>query len=75
MKLSEYITERLDGGEDNETTVEGLKNNIRCGLLQAVTMLPRDDWNTEIRDRRKEADGQTLVWLADQADPSYSIQE
>lgn len=73
MKFSEYITERLDAGE-NQATIEGLQNNVRCNLIDAVQNLPREDWDAEISNRQKETEGQTLIWLAGRSDPSYSIQ-
>ncbi len=73
MRLGEYISERLDEGEDT-ATIEGLQNNIRCSLLDAVTTIPREDWEAEIRTRQKETEGQTLIWLDDRSEPSYSIQ-
>ncbi len=73
MRLGEYITERLDEGE-NQAALEGLQNNIRCSLLDAVQNIPRKDWETEISNRQKESDGQTLIWLEGSSDPNYTIQ-
>lgn len=54
---------------------EGLQNTIRCNLIDAVGIIPRQDWEAEIRTRQKEGDGQTLIWLEERSEPSYSIQE
>lgn len=74
MLFGEYIDERLDGGETS-ALVEGLQNNIRTTLADAVNTIPPEDWDAEISNRQKEADGQTLIWLAGRSEPSYSIQE
>lgn len=74
MKLGEYITERLDEGE-NQTMIEGLQNNLRYNLVDAVGNIPREDWEAEMSNRQKVADGQTLIWLEGRSEPSYSIQE
>jgi hypothetical protein len=74
MLLREYVDERLDTGEAN-AVIEGLQNNIRSSLDDAVKNIPPEDWHAEITNRQKEADGQTLIWLAGRSDPSYSIQE
>ena len=74
MLLRDYVNERLDAGETN-TVIEGLQNNVRSTLAEAVINIPPEDWHAEISNKQKEADGQTLIWLADRSDPSYSIQE
>lgn len=74
MRLREYVNERLDGGETN-AVIEGLQNDVRSSLDDAVKYVPSEDWHAEITSRQKEADGQTLIWLAGRSDPSYSIQE
>jgi len=74
MLLREYVDERLDTGEAN-AVIEGLQNNICSTLDDAVKNIPPEDWHAEITNRQKEADGQTLIWLAGRSDPSYSIQE
>jgi hypothetical protein len=74
MQLCEYITARLDEG-DTSTAVEGLQNNIHTDIAHAPDLIPPDDWYAEITNRRKEGDGQTLIWLAGRPEPGYSIQE
>jgi hypothetical protein len=74
MRLSDYVNERLDEGEAN-AVIEGLQNNVRSSLTQALNAVPAEDWHAEISNRQKEADGQTLIWLAGHSEPSYSIQE
>jgi hypothetical protein len=74
MRLRDYVNERLDEGESN-ATIEGLQNNVRCNLGDAVNIVPSEDWDAEIGKRQKEYDGQMLIWLADRSEPSYSIQE
>ena len=74
MILRDYVNERLDEGEVN-AVIEGLQNNVRSSLADALNHIPREDWHAEISDRQKESDGQTLIWLAGRSDPSYSIQE
>lgn len=73
MILRDYVNERLDAGE-NTAVIEGLQNTVRCNLPDAVNNVPREDWETEISNRQKEADGQTLIWLEGRSEPSYSIQ-
>ena len=74
MRLRDYVNDRLDEGE-NRAVIEGLQNNVRCNLVDAVNAVPSEDWNAEIRTRQKESDGQTLIWLEGRSEPSYSIQE
>lgn len=74
MILRDYVNERLDEDELH-ATIEGLQNDVRCDLVDAIKYVPKEDWHAEISNRQKESDGQTLIWLADRADPSYSIQE
>jgi hypothetical protein len=74
MQLREYVDERLDAGETS-AVIEGLQNNVRSTLDDAVNNIPPEDWHAEISNRQKEADGQTLIWLDNRSDPSYSIQE
>jgi hypothetical protein len=74
MLLKEYVNERLDEGETN-AVIEGLQNNVRSTLDDALNHVPPEDWHAEISNRQKESDGQTLIWLAGRSDPSYSIQE
>jgi len=75
MRLGDYILQRLlDEGEEN-ATIEGLQNNIRCDLIDAVKTVPAEDWDAEIRIRQKVSDGQTLIWLDESSEPNYSIQE
>ena len=74
MLLKEYVNERLDEGETN-ALIEGLQNDVRSNLDDALNHIPPEDWHAEITNRQKESDGQTLIWLAGRSDPSYSIQE
>jgi hypothetical protein len=74
MLLKEYVNERLDEGETN-AVIEGLQNNVRSNLDDALNHVPPEDWHAEISNRQKESDGQTLIWLAGRSEPSYSIQE
>jgi hypothetical protein len=74
MLLKEYVNERLDEGETN-AVIEGLQNDVRSTLDDALNHVPPEDWHAEISNRQKESDGQTLIWLAGRSDPSYSIQE
>jgi hypothetical protein len=74
MQLGEYVNKRLDDGDTN-AVIEGLQNNVRSNLDDALKNVPSEDWHAEISNRQKEADGQTLIWLAGRSDPSYSIQE
>ncbi len=73
MILRDYVNDRLDDG-DTGAVIEGLQNNVRSSLADALNTVPREDWHAEISNRQKEADGQTLIWLAGNSDPSYSIQ-
>ena len=74
MFLRDYVNERLDSGEAS-AVIEGLQNNVRSTLDDALKNIPPEDWHAEISNRQKESDGQTLIWLAGRSDPSYSIQE
>jgi len=74
MRLRDYVNERLDQG-DGQAVIEGLQRTMQCSLTDAINNVPDEDWNAEIKNRQKESDGQTLIWLASQDDPSYSIQE
>lgn len=74
MTLKDYVNERLDES-GTDTIIEGLQNNVRCTLPEAVNHIPEEDWRAEISQRTKETNGQTLVWLVGRSDPSYSIQE
>ena len=74
MLLRDYVNERLDSGEAT-AVIEGLQNNVRSTLDDALKNVPPEDWHAEISNRQKESDGQTLIWLAGRSDPSYSIQE
>lgn len=74
MLLKDYVNERLDEGETN-AVIEGLQNNVRSNLDQALNHVPPEDWDAEISNRQKASDGQTLIWLAGRSDPSYVIQE
>jgi len=74
MLLRDYVNERLDQGEAN-AVIEGLSNDVRSNLDQAVNNVPSADWEAEISNRQKETNGQTLIWLAGRSEPSYSIQE
>lgn len=73
MRLGEYVNERLDDGESN-TIIEGLQNNVRCNLVDAINNIPKEDWNAEISNRQKESEGETLIWLEGRSEPSYVIQ-
>jgi hypothetical protein len=74
MILRDYINQRLDESGTN-TIIEGLQNNVRSNLTDAVNSVPVEDWHAEISNRQKESDGQTLIWLSGNSDPSYSVQE
>ncbi len=74
MKLRDYVNERLDHG-DGQAVIESLKAPMQCDLTDAINNVPEADWHAEIKNRQKESDGQTLIWLENQDDPSYSIQE
>ncbi|QBD78612.1 hypothetical protein EPA93_22500 [Ktedonosporobacter rubrisoli] len=74
MRLSDYVNERLDEGRGN-IVIEGLQNNVRSNLADALKYVPPEDWHAEISSRQKEGDGQTLIWLVGRSAPSYSIQE
>ena len=74
MLLKEYVNDRLDEGETN-AVIEGLQNDVRANLDDALNHIPPEDWHAEITNRQKESHGQTLIWLAGRSDPSYSIQE
>lgn len=74
MQLNEYVNERLDEGETS-AVILGLQNDVRSSLDDALNNVPSEDWHAEISNRQKASDGQTLIWLAGRADPSYSIQE
>ena len=74
MLLRDYVNERLDAGEAN-AVIEGLQNDVRSSLDEALNNVPLEDWHAEISNRQSEADGQTLIWLSGRSDPSYSIQE
>jgi hypothetical protein len=74
MRLADYVNERLDEGEAN-AVIEGLQNNVRSNLTDALKNVPDEDWHAEISNRQKESDGQTLIWLVGRSEPSYSIQE
>lgn len=75
MILRDYVNERLDEGESTNTVIEGLQNNVRCNLTDAINYVPSEDWESEISRREKETNGQTLVWLVGRSEPSYSIQD
>ena len=75
MILRDYVNERLDEGESTSTVIEGLQNNVRCNLTDAINHVPSEDWQSEISHREKETNGQTLVWLVGRSEPSYSIQD
>ncbi|HCI82020.1 MAG TPA: hypothetical protein DHW02_20285 [Ktedonobacter sp.] len=75
MTLRDYVNERLDDGESTSTVIEGLQNNVRCNLTDAINYVPSEDWEAEISRREKETEGQTLVWLVGRSEPSYSIQD
>jgi uncharacterized protein (DUF885 family) len=74
MLLREYVDDRLNDNETN-AVIEGLQNTVRSNLNDALNNVPPADWNAEITNREKAADGQTLIWLAGGSEPSYSIQE
>ncbi|HYX50513.1 MAG TPA: hypothetical protein VE843_12260 [Ktedonobacteraceae bacterium] len=74
MLLRDYVNERLDAGEGN-AVIEGLQNDVRSSLDEALNNVPPEDWHAEISNRQSETDGQTLIWLSGRTDPSYSIQE
>ena len=74
MRLRDYVNERLDEGE-GQATIESLRNSTQFALTDAINNIPEADWNAEIKNRQKESDGQTLIWLENEDDPSYSIQE
>ena len=74
MLLRDYINQRLDN-EGTNIVIEGLQNDVRSNLTDAVSNVPTEDWHAEISNRQKEADGQVLIWLKGNTDPSYSIQE
>lgn len=74
MRLRDYVDDRLDQGE-GEAIILGLQRTMQCNLTQAINNVPEEDWNAEIKDKQKESDGQTLIWLEGQDNPSYSIQE
>jgi len=74
MRLRDYLNARLDEGE-SRATVEGFQNNVRCSLSDALTALPAEELDQEIREKRKESDGQTYLWLGARPDPSYVVQE
>ncbi len=65
--------DRLDEG-GSDTIIEGLQNNVRCNLADAINNVPEEDWNAEISNRQKESEGLTLIWLEGRAEPSYAIQ-
>ncbi len=73
MRLRDYVNERLDQGE-GQAVIEGLQRTMQSNLTDAINNVPKEDWEAEITNRQKESDGQTLIWLANQTDPSYSIQ-
>lgn len=73
MQLREYVNERLDDDGSN-AVIEGLQNNVRCNLVDAINNIPEEDWNAEISRRQSESEGETLIWLEGQTDPSYAIQ-
>jgi hypothetical protein len=74
MRLVDYVNERLDEGEVN-AVIEGLQNNVRANLADALSIVPDEDWQAEISGRQRASDGQTLIWLAGRSEPSYSIQK
>ena len=74
MTLREYVDQRLNDYE-GQAVIEGLQNNVRCDLADALKVIPSDDWNAQISRRQKEGEGETLVWLEGRSDPSYVIQE
>ncbi len=74
MRLRDYVDQRLDQGDDH-ATIEGLQRSLMCDLVDAINTVPKEDWEAEIKERQKASDGQVLIWLGDQTEPSYSIQE
>lgn len=74
MRLRDYVNERLDQGE-GQAVIESLQRSMQCSLTDAINNVPKEDWEAEIKNRQKESDGQTLIWLENQDEPSYSIQE
>ncbi len=72
MQLREYVNERMNDGSN--AVIEGLQNRVRCNLVDAINNVPEADWNGEISRRQSESEGETLIWLEGQADPSYAIQ-
>jgi len=74
MRLRDYVDDRLAQGENN-AMIEGLQRTLQCNLNDAINNVPKEDWEAEIQDRQSESDGQVLIWLAGQSEPSYSIQE
>lgn len=74
MRLRDYVDDRLTQG-DNNAIIEGLQRTLQCNLNDAINNVPKEDWEAEIQNRQKESDGQVLIWLAGQSEPSYSIQE
>jgi hypothetical protein len=75
MTLREYVDERLDEHEGANAVIEGLQNNVKCDLEDAVRFVPEEDWNAQISRREKEHEGETLIWLEGRSDPSYVIQD
>ncbi len=73
MQLREYVNDRLNEDGSN-AIIEGLQNNVRCNLVDAINNVPEEDWNAEISNRQKESEGETLIWLEGRSDPSYAIQ-
>lgn len=73
MTLKDYVNERLDEG-DTGAIIVGLQNTVSANIADALKNVPQEDWQAEISDRQKEADGQTLIWLAGNPNPSYTIQ-
>lgn len=73
MQLREYVSERMNDDGSNGV-IEGLQNNVHCNLVDAINNVPEEDWNAEISRRQSESEGETLIWLAGQSDPSYAIQ-
>ncbi len=75
MTLRDYVNERLDQGDGQTAVIEGLQRTMQCALTDAINNVPKEDWEAEIKQRQKESDGQILIWLENQDEPSYSIQE
>lgn len=73
MQLREYVSERMNDDGSNGV-LEGLQNSVHCNLVDAINNVPEEDWNAEISRRQSESEGETLIWLAGQSDPSYAIQ-